>query len=98
MSSEDLAEYHRRRSAAKVRANEIVHASLIENLASMFAEASEGGNELETADLIDTVRRALLTKFGETLNSYSTQSLADMETAAQRLRERVGSSGTRKCL
>jgi hypothetical protein len=75
---------------------EIVHASLIENLASMVAEAIEAGNELETADLIDTVRRALLTRFGEIINSYSEQCLADMETAAQRLRERAGSSGTRK--
>ena len=69
---------------------EVVHASLIENLASMVAEAIKAGTELETADLIDTVRRAVLTKFGETINFYAAQSLADMETAAQRSRERVG--------
>ena len=68
---------------------EIVHASLIENLASMVAEAIKAGTELETADLIDTVRRAVLMKFAGTINFYAAQALADMETAAQRLRERV---------
>ena len=73
---------------------EIAHASLIEHLASMVAEAIEAGNELEVADQIDTMRRPLLTKFGERINSYSANPLADMETAARRLRERAGASGT----
>ena len=68
-------------------ASEIESAFLVENLANMVADAIKAGTEFETADLIEGMRRAFLIQFGETINSRSAQSLADMVDAVRRLRE-----------